>query len=186
MSKTKTANRSNYEILFIVPNKFTETEAKKIIDDVEKLIVGNGGIIAYNEYWGKKKMAYAIKHQPYGYYQLFVFACDNINIAKIDQNLKLSADILRHQIIRALFSTPEEIAKQKEKQEKLNTTASPKKKAREEIKEESNKEKAEEEVEKKEEEKNDEKPAGKKTKKAELKDLGEKLDGILESADLNI
>lgn len=175
MSKTKNSNRSSYEILFIVPNKFTETEAKQIIENTEKLITENGGSITYREYWGKKKMAYEIKHQLYGYYNLCVFECDGEKLQKIDLNLKLSTDILRHQIVKALFSTPEEIAKEKEKQEKLNASAAPKKKpaTAEEKPAKKSEEKSEEETTEEVEKKDD--------KKADLKDLGEKLDGILET-----
>ena len=174
MSKTKTASRSSYEILFIVPNKFTESEAKKIIDNTEKLIVDNGGTISYREYWGKKKMAYEIKHQWYGYYNLFVFELDGAELQKVDQTLRLSTDILRNQIIKAEFSTPEEIAKQKEKQEKLNAVSTNKKKAV--VTEEKPTKIEEKEADKVEVEKDE--------KKADLKDLDEKLDGILETNNL--
>ena len=173
MSKTKTANRSSYEILFIVPNKFTESEAKAIIDNTEKLIVDNGGSITYTEYWGKKKLAYEIKHQWYGYYNLFVFELDGEKLQKIDQTLKLSTDILRHQIVKAEFSTPEEIAKQKEKQDKLNAATGKKKVMVSEEKTVKPEEQSEEKVE-----------AEKDEKKADLKDLDEKLDGILETNNL--
>ena len=173
MSKTKIANRSSYEILFIVPNKFTESEAKAIIDNTEKMIVENGGNISYREYWGKKKLAYEIKHQWYGYYNLFVFELDGEKLQKIDQTLRLSTDILRHQIVKAEFSTPEEIAKQKEKQEQLNATSGKKKPAINEEKAIKSEEQAEEKIETEKDE-----------KKADLKDLDEKLDGILETNNL--
>ncbi len=181
MSKTKTTSRSRYEILFIVPNKFTETEAKKIIDDTEKLIADNGGEVTYREYWGKKKMAYEIKHQWYGYYQLFIFDCDGDKLQKMDLNLKLSTDILRHQIVKAVFKTEEEMTKQKERQDKLNAAIAPKKPMGKTDEEKP----AKEAVEQKEiiEE---EKPAEKDSKKADLKDLDDKLDGILESSEIKI
>ena len=71
MSKTKPSGAGHYEILFVISNRFTEDEAKQSIAKVEKLVTDADGQITLNEYWGKKKLAYPIKHETYGYYQLF-------------------------------------------------------------------------------------------------------------------
>ena len=60
MSKTKNSGATHYEILFIVPNKFTEDEAKTVSTQVEKVITENDGKITFSEFWGKKKLAYEI------------------------------------------------------------------------------------------------------------------------------
>ena len=57
MSKTKKSTKGHYELLFIVPNKFTEDETKQIIAKVDEIIIKSGGEITYREYWGKKKLA---------------------------------------------------------------------------------------------------------------------------------
>ena len=41
MSKTKKSGPANYEILFVVSNRFTEDEAKVCIAKVEKIITDN-------------------------------------------------------------------------------------------------------------------------------------------------
>lgn len=172
MSKTKTTEITHYEILFIVPNKFTDDEAKIVAGKIEKTITDNGGQIAYSEYWGKKKLAYEIKHNAYGYYGLFEFDLEGKLLAKIDQDLRLSTDVLRHQIIIKKKKTTAEISRDKEIRAKIDS-----KKA----------EKAEEE--KNQEEKNKKTstssaPAKKTDKKVDLKDLDEKLEGILNAKDL--
>ena len=99
MSKVKKEGATHYEILYIVPNNFTEDEAKKIDGNVKKLIEDNGGKITYEEFWGKKKLAYPINHFNHGYYTLYEFDMDGINLVKLDKALKLSNEVLRHQII---------------------------------------------------------------------------------------
>ncbi|MEI6835230.1 MAG: 30S ribosomal protein S6 [Candidatus Falkowbacteria bacterium] len=166
MSKTKASGMSRYEIMFIVPNKFTEDEAKTIIGRVEKMIEGAEGKIAYSEYWGKKKLAYEIKHNVYGYYQLYQFDLNGKDLAKIDTDLRLSHEILRHQILKVTVKTPEELAKAKASREKLEA-------------------KKEEEAAKKEEAaRPTKKVVVKEENRAELKDLDEKLEGILNAKDL--
>lgn len=119
MSKTKKSEQNHYEMLFIIPNKFTEEEAKVQVAKVEELIASQGGAITYREYWGKKRLAYEIKHNHYGYYSLCEFDIDRSAIAKIDNDLRLSNDVLRHQIVVAPVLSSEERARQKSLSEKL-------------------------------------------------------------------
>jgi len=173
MSKTKKTGATHYEILFIVPNKFTDDEAKTVVSQVEKIITDGGGQITSQEYWGKKRLAYEIKHNAYGYYGLFEFDLESNLLAKIDQTLRLSTDVLRHQIVLKKTKTEEEIAREKEIRAKIDS-----KKATEEKKSEEKAKissapsvvvKAKEKI---------------VDKRIDLKDLDEKLEGILNADDL--
>jgi len=174
MSKTKNSGLSHYEILFLLPNKYTEDEAKQVVKKAGEMITSAGGQITLEEYWGKKKLAYIIKQNHYGYYSLFEFDLEGKDLAKLDKAFRLSSEILRHQIVTKAVRTPEEIKIEKERREKIE-------------------QKKNESVEKK-----TVRPAGanastpapaapstaSKTKKVELKDLDEKLEGILSAKDL--
>ena len=171
MSKTKTTGMTHYEILFIVPNKFTDDEAKTVSSQVEKTITEGGGSVTNREYWGKKRLAYEIKHNAFGYYGLFEFDLEGANLAKIDSNLRLSTDILRHQIVIKKTKSAEAIAKEEKIRAKIDS-----KKA---------------ETEKKQEEKTkvpSTSSAAAVTKvkdtRVDLKDLDKKLEGILNADDL--
>ena len=152
MSKSKPSGLSRYEMLFIVPNNFTEDEAKSIITKVEGIVTENGATIVFSEFWGKKKLAYIIKQNHYGYYSLCEFDIDREALAKIDRVLRLSNEVLRHQIISIPVVTDAERLAIKEKQ----TQAS----------------------------KSDKKDEKKESSKAELKDLDQKLEGIIAAKDL--
>jgi len=169
MSKTKTTEITHYEILFIVPNKFTDDEAKTVSGKIEKTISDNGGQITYSEYWGKKKLAYEIKHNAYGYYGLFEFDLEGKLLAKVDQTLRLSTDVLRHQIVIKKKKSNEELTRDKEIRAKIDS----KKAAAEKTLEEKNKKTSTPSV-----------PAKKTDKRVDLKDLDEKLEGILNAKDL--
>lgn len=175
MSKTKKSGASSYEILFIVPNKFTEEESKKISLKVEKMIANHDGKLVFSEFWGKKKLAYKINHNEYGYYSLLEFDMDKGNVAKLDRELTLSTEILRHQIVSKKRKTEEELKKEEEIRSKINS-----KKDKEEVKEEEKKD--DEAKEENKEEKNEEKKDD--DKKANLKDLDKKIEGILNAKDL--
>ena len=169
MSKTKTSAATHYEILFIIPNKFTDDEAKTVAEKIAKIITDNSGAITGREYWGKKRLAYAIKQNTFGYYGLLEFDLEGKNLAKIDQALRLSTDVLRHQIVAKKIKTAEEIAKEKAIRAKIDSKkAATEKKLEEKTKISSS-------------------PAPvfkSKEKKVDLKDLDEKLEGIINAKDL--
>lgn len=173
MSKTKKSTIGHYEILFIMPNKFTEDEAKTIIGNVEKVIADNGGQISYREYWGKKKLAYEIKHNAYGYYSLCEFDLEKSALAAIDQNLRLSTDVLRHQIIIKNAKSEAALAKDKKINAKIE--------AKKAVEEKEAKDKSKKTTEAAEAPK---KAAVKKERPTDMKDLDEKLEGILSAKDL--
>ncbi|MDD3285331.1 MAG: 30S ribosomal protein S6 [Patescibacteria group bacterium] len=170
MSKSKASGPSRYEMLFIVANNYTEEEAKTIVAKVESLVTENGGSIAYREFWGKKKLAYVIKQNHYGYYSLCEFDAEREAIAKLDRTLRLSHEVLRHQIISIKALSDEERAKIKEKQ------------AQSAVKNEKKEEKTGKEKIQKVVAGKNEKAEKDESNKAELKDLDEKLEGILNNA----
>ncbi|MGI6373808.1 MAG: 30S ribosomal protein S6 [Patescibacteria group bacterium] len=177
MSKTKKSGAKHYEILFIVPNKFTEEEAKQVIAKVEGIITTGGGKITYSEYWGKKKLAYEIKHNAYGYYALFEFDLEGSLLAKINQDLRLSTDVLRHQIVSKRVKSEEELKRAQEIQAKIEA-----RKAKEK-KEQTTQD--EEVLNKKKETSEETAPKSTaKEKVASVDDLDDKLEGILSAKDL--
>jgi small subunit ribosomal protein S6 len=163
MSKTKFSGLGHYELLFIIPNKFTEGEATEIVEKIKKVIMEKEGNITFSEFWGKKKLSYPIKLNSFGYYSLIEFDLPGKNLAKVDKLFRMSNEVIRHQIVKKKIKTAEEMEKEKKISEKI---------AAKNIEKEQKTE-----VQKKEKEKN-------KDKKLELKDLDEKLDNILDTKDL--
>ena len=170
MSKTKNSGTTHYEILFIIPNKFTDDEAKAVSEKAEKIITDNEGAITGREYWGKKRLAYKIKGNAFGYYGLLEFDLEGINLAKVDQSLRLFAEVLRHQIVTKKPKTEEQIANEQKIRVKIAA-----KKATEVRQQQEEKVKTAEAA-----------VASGKTpdKRAKLKDLDEKLEDILSASDL--
>ncbi|MFP4514667.1 MAG: 30S ribosomal protein S6 [Parcubacteria group bacterium] len=197
MSKTKPSGPGHYEVLFIMANEYTEEEAKKISQDVEGIIAKYKGEITYKEFWGKKKLAYPIKHNHFGYYSLLEFDLETTALPDLNENLRLFDKIIRFQIIKRTKRTLEEINAEKAKQEALSKnkdeketkekgdTATKKTEddSTEKIKEEKKKE-SKEEVSKEEDKKKESKEEDKKEKEESLKDLDDKLDNILDAQDL--
>lgn len=172
MSKTKTTGVTHYEILFIIPNRFTDDEAKTVSSSVEKIIADNDGIVTLREYWGKKRLAYEIKHNAFGYYSLFEFDLEGNKLAKIDTTLRLSAEVLRHQIVVKHAKSEATIAKEAKIRAKIDSKkAADSKKQEEKTRIPSPSSTAS-------------KVGDKVDRRVDLKDLDEKLEGILNAKDL--
>jgi len=114
MAKNKSSQLPRYELLYVVSNKFTSEETEPIAQKVEDLITASDGNIVYRENWGKRRMSYPIKGFQFGYYRLLEFDLPADKIQEINRYLRLSNDILRHQIIKRQPRTVEEILAAKE------------------------------------------------------------------------
>ena len=114
MAKNKSSQLPRYELLYVVSNKFTGEETEPIAQKVEDLITASDGNIIYRENWGKRRMSYPIKGFQFGYYRLLEFDLPADKIQEINRYLRLSNDILRHQIIKRQPRTVEEILAAKE------------------------------------------------------------------------
>lgn len=159
MSEEKKQELKHYELLYIISNKFSEEEIKPIAEKVGKLIKSHEGNISYVEEWGKKKMSYPIKHFDYGYYQLLEFDLLPENLQKINQELEMTSEILRHMIVAKAPRTAESIKKEKRQiTKRAQEIAAPDKEDKKEDKE--------------------------KKEKVDIKELDKKLDKILDTDDL--
>lgn len=172
MSKTKPSGAIHYELLFILPNKFTEDEAKTASERIEKTLEEQGGAITSREFWGKKKLAYPIKHNIYGYYSLLEFDLEGKQLAKIDKTMRLSHEVIRFLITKKKVKSEAEIQRQAKITAKINS-----KKA------EAQKQEEEAAAAKKEADKPAPRSKAKETKE-DIKSLDEKLEGILNAKDL--
>lgn len=93
-----------YELLCLVPNKYTEQEVPKIQETIKGLIEGVGGAVKKEVNFGKRRLAYPVKHNHYGYYLMTHFELASPATKDLDQKLKVQDEILRHLIT---FPLPE-------------------------------------------------------------------------------
>lgn len=89
----------NYELLYILPAKFADTEIDGLRAKVAGMIEAAGAKVTRNESLGKIKLAYIIKKQQHGTYVLVHFSAETPVIAVIDRQFRLSDEILRHMIV---------------------------------------------------------------------------------------
>ena len=90
----------DYELVFIVSPEVTDESLDSRIDGISQFIAGKDGVISEVERWGKKKLAYPIKHFLEGNYVLTRFKISPARCKELEANLKISEEILRHLLIK--------------------------------------------------------------------------------------
>lgn len=88
---------TQYELLYIVPAKYTETEVAGIMKKVADLLAKHGSKLVRHEDAGKLKFAYPIDHVRHGNYILAEFEAENAapKLIENDLHLGLTNEVLR-------------------------------------------------------------------------------------------
>ncbi|MEK7105459.1 MAG: 30S ribosomal protein S6 [Patescibacteria group bacterium] len=87
-----------YELLYIIPAVMTDGEAEAVGAKIEGMIKTTGASVVRTENLGKLKLAYPIKHQKHGFYMLVQFDAETQVMVKLDNDLRLNENVLRHQV----------------------------------------------------------------------------------------
>lgn len=89
----------DYEIVFIVRPDLTDEARVAKGERVHSLIVENGGSIGKIEDWGKRVLAYPIRHFTDGYYVFTEFSMPPESVKIIEGRLNIDEELLRYQIV---------------------------------------------------------------------------------------
>lgn len=90
----------DYELMAILKPDLDTEALNKSISKVEGLIKKQGGTPKSINRLGRKKLAYEIKKEKEGIYNLFYFQAEPESIKEIGRVLKLDEDILRFLIVK--------------------------------------------------------------------------------------
>ncbi len=90
----------DYELVLIISPEVGDEALDATIDNVSKFITGSGGTISNVERWGKRRLAYPIKHFAEGSYVLTQFKLKPALSKEFEANLQISEEVLRHLLIK--------------------------------------------------------------------------------------
>jgi len=89
----------DYELVLIVSPEVVEEKFDDTLNNISQLITGKGGIISDVQRWGKRKLAYPIKHFMEGNYVLTRFKLKPALSKELEANLRISEQVVRHLLI---------------------------------------------------------------------------------------
>ena len=88
-----------YEIVYVIRPDLSDEDRSTKVERIQSLITENGGELGKVEDWGKRVLAYEIKHNSEGYYGLAEFRLPPSSVRTVEERLNIDEEILRYQII---------------------------------------------------------------------------------------
>jgi small subunit ribosomal protein S6 len=97
--KTEDTKTEEYELIYILTPEISDEALETRINSVSEFITARDGTIVGVDKWGKKKLAYPIKHLLEGSYILTKFKMSPAKCKELEANLSMSEDVIRHLLL---------------------------------------------------------------------------------------
>lgn len=85
-----------YELMLLLSPDLEDDKLQSAVEKVTRAIVNAGGSLAKVSPWGKRRLAYDIKHHRDASYFLIHFDIEPAEIRPLERSLLISEEILRH------------------------------------------------------------------------------------------
>jgi small subunit ribosomal protein S6 len=100
IKKTEDTRLKDYELVCIISPEITDEALESRLNGISQFITGREGVVSSVDKWGKKKLAYPLKHYLEGNYVLTRFKISPAQCRELEANLKISEDVLRHLLVK--------------------------------------------------------------------------------------
>jgi len=90
----------DYELVLVINPELNEEKFSAALKNVNQIITDIGGIVSDTKQWGKRKLAYPIKHFTEGNYMLIRFQLKPVLSKEVEAKLHISENVLRHLLVR--------------------------------------------------------------------------------------
>ena len=97
---------NEYEILLLLDPDLDEERQAEIAARVRELVEGSGGSWDLHDVWGRRKLAYEIRHKGEGSYHLLQFTCDAGTLDEVSRVLRIDDGVMRHLATRRIEGSP--------------------------------------------------------------------------------
>jgi len=87
-------------MMYIAIPEISDDELAKLNDSLQKVIESQGGKVVKIEDWGKRRLAYEIKHKKEGRYVLFEIEGSGREIAELERRMRVNDYIMRYMTVR--------------------------------------------------------------------------------------
>ena len=98
-----------YELMVMFPATFADEEVPTLVTKVETALSTLGAKITKSEDFGKRKLAFPIKHIRQAFYRLIELEAPKTIPHKLDKALRLMPEVLRHLLVVREVRTKEQL-----------------------------------------------------------------------------
>jgi small subunit ribosomal protein S6 len=89
----------DYELMYIVRPDVDEDGLRVAVDSVKTLIEGQGGEVTKTTMWGKRRLAYEVKHLRDGHYVIVEARLEGAKVAAVERALRIHDSVFRHLLV---------------------------------------------------------------------------------------
>jgi small subunit ribosomal protein S6 len=97
---------TEYEILLLLDPDLDEARQSEIVARVRQLVEKAGGSWDLHDPWGRRKLAYEIRHKTDGTYHLLQFTCEAGTLEEVSRVLRIDDGVMRHMATRRIEGRP--------------------------------------------------------------------------------
>jgi small subunit ribosomal protein S6 len=92
----------NYEVLLMLDPELPEERQEELVVRARELVERGGGTWVRHDIWGRRRLAYEIRHKGEGVYHLLQFDADPETLAELSRILRITDGVMRHMATRRL------------------------------------------------------------------------------------
>jgi small subunit ribosomal protein S6 len=89
-----------YEVMIIIEADLEEETIRASVERWLQLIEERGAERGHVDFWGKRRLAYEIKHKTEGYYVVLQARAEPEAMVELSRVLSLADEIIRHKVLR--------------------------------------------------------------------------------------
>lgn len=87
---------NKYELMTLAKGSAGEKSAKELSKEVHELITTLGGKVEEADFWGKRKLAYRIRQETDGFYEVIDFELSKDQLEKLRATMNQMNDMVRY------------------------------------------------------------------------------------------
>lgn len=103
----------NYQSVLILKPDLDEAQVEQSIEKITSVIKKFGGSILKLDNWGKKRLAYRVKKNKFGYYLNIYHTCEQGGVPDLEKEYQLYELIIKYLVIRLEERDIERVMSQK-------------------------------------------------------------------------
>jgi small subunit ribosomal protein S6 len=98
--KTAAPALRRYELMVILDPDLEERTVAPSLDQLLGVVRQAGGSVEKLDVWGRRRLAYEIKHKAEGIYAVIDLSATPDSVSELDRQLRLNEAVLRTKVIR--------------------------------------------------------------------------------------
>ena len=112
----------SYQSILILKSDLDEAQVDQALEKVSEFLKKNGGSCLKIEKWGKKRLAYRVKKNRFGYYLNIYHTCGNQSVSSLETEYKLFEQVIRYLVVRLSDKELERALSREYKEGESNST----------------------------------------------------------------